>query len=409
VGGVTAWRLVALVAAGVACQERARVVRSEAELKQAVDQMMPAVQRATGLKFKRHPVVLRRSRSQVRDYVIHKFDSDLPPAELAGTQAAYRLFGLIPDTLDLRRTMVDLLTEQIAGYYDPDSNALYVPADIDPVQVRLVISHELVHALQDQYLDLDSLIQLKRQNDRRTAAQAILEGQATLSQILVLMPEQKLESLPDFWQLRRTLGQQQDQMEIFARAPLWLRESLLFPYLGGAEFVRWFERQHPGEQPYGRRMPVSTEQILHPSRYAQGDAPVELAFDGPTPDTVRYEDGLGEFETRLLLTQFLGDETEAGLRATGWGGDRYQVLGARDSGAEVLVWYTVWDDRAAADRFANGLERAWGKRRLGGHAVRRSEVRRLAVGDLAGVRLVDAPPTWAGWRSLPQVKRVKGP
>jgi hypothetical protein len=406
---MTPWPLVALVAAGAACQERARVVRSEAELKQAVERMMPAVQRATRLTFKRHPIVLRRSRAQVRDYVIHKFDSDLPPAELAGAQAAYRLFGLIPDTLDLRRTMVDLLTEQVAGYYDPDSNALYVPADIDPVQVRLVISHELVHALQDQYLDLDSLMQLKRQNDRRTAAQSILEGQATLSQILVLMPEQKLESLPDFWQLRRTLGQQQDQMEIFARAPLWLRESLLFPYLGGAEFVRWFERQHPGEQPYGRRMPVSTEQILHPSRYAQGDAPAELAFDGPTPDTVRYEDGLGEFETRLLLTQFLGDETVAGLLATGWGGDRYQVLGARESGADVLVWYTVWDDRAAADRFANGLKRAWAKRRLGGQAVRRSEVERLAVGDMAGVRLVDAPSRWLGWTNVPRVKIVKGP
>src|SRR2546425_2948610 len=51
----------------------------------------------------------------------------------------------------------------------------------DPSQARLVISHELVHALQDQYVNLDSLVELKRQNDRRTAAQSILEGQATLA------------------------------------------------------------------------------------------------------------------------------------------------------------------------------------------------------------------------------------
>src|SRR5437879_10638542 len=76
---MTRWRLVALIAAGAACRERAQEVRSEAELKQTVDQMMPAVERATGLKFRRHPLVLRRSRTQVRDYVIHKFDSDLPP------------------------------------------------------------------------------------------------------------------------------------------------------------------------------------------------------------------------------------------------------------------------------------------------------------------------------------------
>src|SRR5256885_15907900 len=96
---MTGWRLVALLAAGAACQERAREVRSEAELKQAVDQMMPAVERATGLKFRRHPLVLRRTRTQGRDYVIHKFDRDLPPPPLAGAPAAYRPFRPIPATL----------------------------------------------------------------------------------------------------------------------------------------------------------------------------------------------------------------------------------------------------------------------------------------------------------------------
>src|SRR5438046_539585 len=279
--------------------------------------MIPAVERATRLRFRQRPVVLRRSRAQVRDYVIHKFDDDLPPAELAGAQAAYRLFGLIPDSLDLRRTMVDLLTEQVAGYFDPDSNALYIPTDIDPSQARLVISHELVHALQHQYLNLDSLVELKRQNDRRTAAQSILEGQATLAQILVLMPEQRIESLPNFWDLRTALGVQQEGMKVFGSAPLWLRESIIFPYLGGAEFVRWFDREYPGKQPYGALMPISTEQILHPARYAAGDRPDRLAFESPSPDTVRYEDGLGEFEIRLLLEQYLGDDSTAALLAAG--------------------------------------------------------------------------------------------
>src|SRR3989442_7736329 len=111
---MTRWRLVALIAAGAACRERAQEVRSEAELKQVVDQMMPAVERATGLRFRRHPLVLRRSRTQVRDYVLHKVDSDLPPAELARAQAAYRPVGLIPDTLDLPRTIVGLPDAQIA-------------------------------------------------------------------------------------------------------------------------------------------------------------------------------------------------------------------------------------------------------------------------------------------------------
>ena len=391
----------ALAAPTGGCEQRARQVQSEAELKQAVQQMIPAVERATRLRFRRRPVVLRRTRAQVREYVIHKFDDDLPPAELAGAQAAYRLFGLIPDTLDLRRTMVDLLTEQVAGYFDPDSNALYIPTDIDPSQARLVISHELVHALQDQYLNLDSLVELKRQNDRRSAAQAILEGQATLAQILVLMPEQKIESLPNFWDLRTALGGQQDQMKVFGSAPLWLRESIIFPYLGGAEFVRWFEREYPGKQPYGALMPISTEQILHPARYAAGDRPDRLAFEAPGPDTVRYEDGLGEFEMRLLLEQYLGDEGTAALVATGWDGDRYRVLGAA---ADVLVWYTLWDDAAAGARFFRGLEHAWAKRRSGGATLRRSEITQLVLSGVPVVRLVDAPARWPGWRHVPAIR-----
>jgi hypothetical protein len=391
------------------CEQRAREVQSEAELKQAVLQMIPAVERATRLRFRQRPVVLRRSRAQVRDYVIHKFDDDLPPAELEGAQAAYRLFGLIPDSLDLRRTMVDLLTEQVAGYFDPDSNALYIPTDIDPSQARLVISHELVHALQHQYVNLDSLVELKRQNDRRTAAQSILEGQATLAQILVLMPEQKIESLPNFWDLRTALGAQQDQMKVFGSAPLWLRESLVFPYLGGAEFVRWFDHEYPGKQPYGVLMPISTEQILHPARYMAGDRPDALALESSTADTVRYEDGLGEFEIRLLLQQHLGDDSVAALAAAGWDGDRYQVLGHKGgagagAGADALVWYTLWDDKGAATRFTHVLQRAWGKRRSGSSMLRRWEIRSLLVSAVPVVRLVDAPAGWAGWKRVPGVR-----
>jgi len=399
--------LVALAAATTAsCRERAQAVQSEGELKQMVDQMAPAVEHRTGLRFKHHPLVLRRTRAQVRDYVIHKFDRDISPAELAGVQTAYRLFGLLPDSLDLRRTMIDLLTEQVAGYYDPDSNALFVPTDIDPAQARIVISHELVHALQDQYVDLDSLVQLKHQNDRRSAAQAILEGQAMLVQLLVLMPEQKVEDLPNFWDDRNAVGLQQAQMAVFANAPLWLRQSLIFPYLAGAEFVRWFDHRHPGKEPFGPLMPTSTEQILHADRYDAGDRPVGLAFVRTVPparDTVRYENDLGEFETRLLLEQLLGNEGDAAMRATGWGGDRYQVLSGTGA-ADALVWYSVWDNAAAADRFVQGLKRAWLKRRSGGPADRRSEIVRLAVGARPGVRLVDAPVSWTGWKRLPRVR-----
>ncbi len=401
--------LAAAAAAGaVGCRERAEAVQRQGALRELVRQRMPALEHVTGLKFKRDPAVAARSRTQVRDYIIHKFDEDLPPAELAGLQQTLRLFGFVPDSLDLRESFADVLTEQIGGYFDPDSNTLYVPTDIDSFIVRTSVTHELVHALQGQYVNLDSLLELKHANDRRSAAQAVLEGQATLVQTLVMMPEQRLEQLPSFWEARVATMAQQRRMPAFAHASRWLRETLIFPYLAGADFVRWYATTHPGRQPYGAAMPVSTEQILHPDRYAVGDAPLELAFVLPSPDTVRYEDDLGEFETRLLFAELLDDTTEeqSAWLASGWGGDRFRVLGPA---FDALVWYSAWDNSAAAGRFAKGLERAWARRRSGGGPpARRWEVTRLTLDGRPLVRLVDAPPGWSGWHNVPRIMIVKG-
>jgi hypothetical protein len=234
------------------------------------------------------------------------------------------------------------------------------------------------------------------------AAKSILEGEATLAQTIAMMPELKREDLPSFWEQRTVLYQQQTQMKEFALAPLYLRELLVFPYLAGADFVRWYDQEHPGQHPYGRAFPVSTEQILHPDRYAARDEPTPLEFTGPAPDTVRLEQDLGEFEIRLLFQELLGDPTglRAAALAAGWDGDRYQLLGADDAHA-ALVWYSVWDNDVAAERFRKSLERAWQARRKPSRTVR---IERVAIGDRPGVRLVDAPAAWHGWSSLPGAK-----
>src|SRR5256885_15573176 len=111
----------------------------------------------------------------------------------------------------------------------PDSNAFSTRPDIGTGQLRIVVSHELVHALQDQYVHLDSLITQRHRNDRRSAAQAILEGQATVAQIPVLMPEQKPDTFPlgRLWKQRAVMASQQAQIKQFTRAPLWWREGLV--------------------------------------------------------------------------------------------------------------------------------------------------------------------------------------
>jgi hypothetical protein len=383
----------------VACGERGEAQIGE-KIRRYTEELTPEVERAVGLPFKEPPRVELRSREQVAAYMARKLDDELPPEKLEGMGAAYRLFGLLPDTLDLRQLLLSLYTEQVVGYYDPDSATLYVVEGVDPMLVRLTLAHELVHALQGQYLTLDSLLAIPGANDRRMATQAVLEGQATLASIEVLMPKRDFDAIPNFWDTyRQQLKRQHAQMPVFSAAPLIVQETIVFPYLEGANFVRWFKRSFRDTVPFGPRMPLSTEHILHPDRYLRRDEPVDFRIIDEAG--LVYSDGLGEFETRVLLTVLMGSEATARAGARSWGGDRYGVYRAQGS-EYALVWWTAWDDEKAADRFATLLERGWQRNARG---VRRFMVERTPVGGRPGVRLIDAPASWGGWESPPRAVR----
>lgn len=390
-----------LAAAAAACRARGDTQWRDEVQAMAVE-LAPKVEQAVGLQFKYPPKVAARSRDEVYDYLLDKIANELPPDEIERVSLAYRLFGLIPDTLDLERLLLDLYTEQIVGFYDPLTDSLYVVEGADQFQIRLVVAHELIHALQAQYVELGSLLGARGDNDRRTAAQAIMEGQGILASLKVLMPNADFAAMPDFWrQARQQVRAQQQRMPVFNSAPLILREVLIFPYLAGADFVEWFGRTYPDTVPYGPRLPRSTEQILWPDRYRAGDEPVSLRFVDSTG--IVYDDGLGEFETRVLVTEASGSESTATATARGWGGDRFGVF--ETAGSHALVWWTVWDAEQDAKRFATVLERDWANSSTAG---RRRTVERTEVERRPAVVLVDAPIDWSRWGRLPRVVEWSG-
>ena len=390
--------VVALVAITAACRGQSRGAPEAAVLAHLVDSLRAPVERAAGLTFRTPPRSALRSKEQVRAYLISKLDEELPPARMRGLETAYRLFGLLPDTLALRTLLLDLYAEQVAGYYDPDSATLFGVAGADRAQLRLVLAHEMVHALQGQYLPLDSILKSTASNDRLTAAQSILEGQATLASIEVLAPGQDVARTPQFWEMYRDqVREQQSAMPVFARAPLVVREALIFPYLDGAEFMHWWDTSGPKDTlPYGPRMPVSTEQILHPERYARGDTPVPLEFP---PDTgVGYEDALGENEIRVLLAALAGSDEVQTVVPIGWGGDRFRVYEA--AGGPALVWYVVWDDQRSADRFLRSAGPALRRTARPGY---RATLDSLPLSGRPGTRYVLAPVAWGRWGAVPEL------
>lgn len=325
----------------------------EAEVRRAI----PAIEKSTGLTFKSPPKLELRTRDEVREFLEQQFNEQLTPLELAGMAQAYQLLGLLPDTLDLRSFFIDLLEEQVAGYYDPATKVLYVVSGGPPDITGVTISHELVHALQDQYAPLDSVRTLKGDNDRQVAMQAVVEGHAMYEQMSSMMGGDLGLRMPGGWdRVREMIRAGQGSTPKFAAAPLFIQETLLFPYLSGAEFARAVELRRPDVPPF-TPFASSTEQILHPERYLDSvpDLPTRVTLAAPRGGTLVHEDNLGEFETRLFLYEHLKDVGAAARAADGWDGDRYQVVNTpRGAG---IAWLTVWDSPVEAAEFRDAMER----------------------------------------------------
>ncbi|MCU0620901.1 MAG: hypothetical protein MUC69_05295 [Gemmatimonadales bacterium] len=384
----------------VGCRGEPRDATGERTLARLVDSLAPEVERAVGLRFRQPPRYAMRSREQVRAFVQAKLAEQLPPETFRRITRAYALLGLLPDSLDVRLVMEQLLAQQIAGYYDPDSATFYGVLGSDPSTQRLTIAHELVHALQDQYLPLDSILRDRSDNDRSLAAQAILEGQANYASIAMLQGAE-VAALPEFWEQFRATGDEVMAGGDFARVPAVIREGLLFPYIGGAEFIRWWLQSPLRDTlPYGPRLPASSEQILFPERYAAGDAPLDVRFTDA--EAGAYEDVLGEFEVRLLQQELTGQRATTSVVPLGWGGDRYRLAG--EPGREHLVWVSVWDAPTARDRFVATTGARLLARARDGY---RSAADTLTVSGRPGWRFVTAPEGWEGWGQLPAAE-VRG-
>ncbi len=329
-----------------------------------VDDAMPRIEKATGLAFRTRPRVEERSRDEVRAFLVKKFNEETPSAEIAGESSAYKLFGLLPESLDLQKFYLSVLTEQVIGYYDPKVKVLYIVKGTDEQTVGITLTHELVHALQDQYVNLDSLQHSTTDNDRLTAIQAVIEGQAQFEQLSIMLGGSDNIALRVGGRdrIREMIRENQSAMPVFATAPMVIQETLLFPYLSGADFVQRFKSARPGANPLAS-LPHSTEQILHTDAFfkSPADEPTRVTLPAPRGARQLYSNDLGEFGARLLVYQHTQDQNLAARAASGWDGDQYVVV-ADGSGTTGIVWASVWDTTLEAAEFSDALIRATSKR-----------------------------------------------
>lgn len=381
---------------------------ADPELEARVEALLPKVAELSGLEVQHVPAVQRASRETLEKYLVDRLDAQYPGDSLESVELAYRAFGLLPDTVNLRQLLVDLLLEQTVGYYDPARDVLFIRDKVSSDAEDGVMVHELTHALQDQRFDLDSLMQSQPDNDAREAVQAAVEGQATVVMLAYMLEKVtggsvSVDQLPDLGPEMAGALTNATTMPQLASAPAIVRETLLFSYLGGSRLVQKLWKAEPGRPaPLGRWLPESTEQVLHPERFLGArDEPTEVTITGqPDGWRRRYASDLGELETRIYFEQHLGDDAWADRAAAGWDGDAYLLLTRPEETG--LVWYTVWDSKADASEFVDAYRSAFGARfgdyeTVGGGSVlvagrRRARVESITLDGRPVVRVAESPP-----------------
>jgi hypothetical protein len=299
-----------------------------------------------------------RSREEIHAYVIQQMDEDKNPAERYADAKTGEAFGLIPKNFDLDSFMVELLTEQIAGLYDPKAHEFYIADWIPLDDQRMVMAHELTHALQDQHFQIDKWLKAARpDDDAEMARDSFLEGSATAAMVDYMLQGtgQSINKLPEFDPslLTGDLG----DTPTLKKAPPFIKDSLTFPYFAGMTFTAAVLKPAgwPALAKVFSNPPATTQQILHPELYKSGHVPTKVSL--PAIDSALGQDwkklddnDLGEFGLVEVLKQFLGEQRAKPLAAA-WEGDRYLLFENRQTKRLLLVTRLHLSSQEFAERF----------------------------------------------------------
>src|SRR5215213_4297566 len=313
-----------------------------------------------------------QSRAEIERMIMKNLDEDTTPQEMHASEIALKKLGLVPQDFQYRPFIVSLLTEQVAGYYDPKAQQFYLADWIELEGQKPVMAHELTHALQDQHFNLKRFEKWpKGDSDAELAAHALIEGDATLAMTLY-MARNPLVALA----FLRSLGSQEIASEQFKQAPRALRESLLFPYEEGSKWATQLYRRGGWEmvsQAFAK-LPQSSEQILHAEKYFSYEAPQKLTLPdfksvlGPSWKRIDY-DVNGEWGCFLILDEFLNNATESKQASAGWGGDCFALYEPGKPGETFIAQLTAWDTPQDAKEFFDAYAKRTAKRYAGAAAT----------------------------------------
>jgi hypothetical protein len=364
------------------------------------------VEAVRGHRFNR-PVLAEEMDERELKQILRAKLADSFPASPEQTRQTLIALGLIDDTPKMMEHLIDFYASQVIAFYDPESRRFYVVRgasaslggiDLQGAEEKLIFTHELTHALQDQNLDLDRRLKaLKDNGDQALALQCLLEGEATLVMIraaLADLPstdaslEEEIAPLLSAGKLEAASAPKD--------VPAYFTEQLFFPYIDGTAYVRravkaggWAEIDR-----IWRNLPLSTSEILHPEArpFVPATDLLPARTDALAPAGFRplYCDTLGEWGLRYLLRRGL-EAAEADPAASAWRGDRVAFFSSSQGGV-AYVWRVRLESAEAAER----LERALQKSRRANPAPKPESTRR----DGRDLLIAGGFPAAPDWKKL---------
>jgi hypothetical protein len=367
---VTALLALLLVAAAAEPQTGVDVGQAR-EIFSEIDGILQDLHDITGFKIKHKVPAEIITRDKVKEFLEKRMKEASSPEEIRVEELTLKKLGLVPKDFDLAKNTVDLLTEQAAAFYDFHRKRMFI-TDWTPSATREpALVHELGHALADQNVNLEKFIkQGQKSDDGSLARLAVMEGQASwlMAEYLARKAGQSLATSPVLLEsMAHTIESGASEFPVFESEPLYLRETLVFPYSQGLLFqnaVCERMKQKAFEEVF-RHPPVSTQQILHPDTYFSALEPARPTLP-QLPDSHGYkriaEGTLGELDHAILLKQYAGPEDSKSVSPR-WRGGAYALLEHRSPDRVVLLYAVEWDDAASASRYfqlyKQVLEKKW--------------------------------------------------
>jgi hypothetical protein len=352
--------------------------RQAEELFHSVDEILAFDSKQTGLPIKKAVKRKLTSREEVVSYLTrHMNDEDTQ--RLRRSELVLKKFGLLPRDFDLEKLLVSLLREQVAGYYDPKTKTVNLLDWVPVEEQEPVMAHELTHALQDQSINLQKwmkkgekdLAESKRdptpadiENDEiDNTRQAVLEGQAETVMLQYAMAPvgRSIVDSPDLVAAMESgMVSGTADSAVFKDAPIFLRESLTFPYSYGMEFVVALLKKSGKEKAFAgllQNPPHTTRQIMQPETYLAGEKiePMHVPdFKHDFKDYQRFDIGaMGEFDVAILMEQYAGKKVSKRMYPEWRGGYYYAARPKANSAAPLgLLYVSRWSSPEKAAEFA---------------------------------------------------------